>query len=184
MFHVVKYLIKPGVSVCTIHKRILTQKLHNMKVVWETDTDSTHEKGSKAMKRDILSQRGSMLWTTWAQFWNLPPPKFWETRFGSAWETKQTEASPINVHTQTPACKLVGALVLEIFPGQMGKAPLYGTLPESYKSILAPSKLPWYRWGGTLTSQGQFQPRWLWQPQSVSLGHSLAVFCHMNPSHK
>lgn len=72
MLYVVKYLMKPGVSVCTVHKHILIRELHSMKVVWETVSDSPCEEGSKTIKRAILSQRGSMLWTTWAQFWNLP----------------------------------------------------------------------------------------------------------------
>lgn len=61
---------------------------------------------------------------------------------------------------------------------------IWSTTRKLQTSILAPSKLPRYRWGGALTTQGQFQPRWLWQPHSVSLCHSLAVFCHINPSHK
>lgn len=100
MLYVAKYLMKPGVSVCTVHKHILIRELHSMKVVWETVSDSPREEGSKTIKRAILSQRGSMLWTAWAQFWNPPP-----SNFGSVpWETKQTGASPTSVCTPTPAC--------------------------------------------------------------------------------
>lgn len=33
MLYVAKYLMKSGVSVCTVHKHILIRELHSMKVV-------------------------------------------------------------------------------------------------------------------------------------------------------